>query len=147
MQDRREFASAFVILAAGMFVIGYAHSYLSVGTLRMMGPGFFPLILGYILIGLGLIIGVSIDRGEAKTAALDWRAAICVIASVGIFALTLRPLGLLPSCTLLIVTASFGSKRFSLRTALAVSVFVGILSYLIFTVLFAVPLNLIRGVI
>ena len=94
--------------------------HLSAGTVARMGPGYFPMALGAILLVLGLVIAArplwSIARSVTP---LALRPLLLVTGAVVVFGLLLRPLGLALATVGLVVIARLGDREFrALETAL-----------------------------
>jgi hypothetical protein len=92
-----------------------------IGTAAKMGPGYFPFVLGALLVALGVILWVrslldTQDRKEGPSFHL--KPLALVLSSVVIFSLLLRPLGLLGSTVLLVLLSSMASHEFKLKEAL-----------------------------
>ena len=111
-------------LLAGLLLIAIAVSALwtsrtyPVGSAANMGPGYFPRMMCWSIIVLGLLLiasnlrrplDVSDDRETLKL-----RPVVFVAASYVAFAVTLQPLGLLPAILALILVASFAVPKRSL---------------------------------
>jgi len=108
----------FVIFGAFFVILGVQYK---IGTAAKMGPGYFPTLLGVIVIFLGIIIsGSSLSTTEAgpKTTKFGWPSLFFILGSVVLFGLLLRPLGLILSLFILIATSSYASKKFSWRSML-----------------------------
>lgn len=111
-------------LAFGIGSLGYR-----IGTPANMGAGFLPACLSVILILLGIAVAFSAYRsgGHAFEAA-RLKPFLVVIASIGFFAIALRPLGFAPTAFLTVVLVSFAGDRITwlqrLVPALVLSVFV-----------------------
>ena len=96
----------FVAVGGGATAIAAANY--RVGTAMHMGPGYFPILVGAAVVGLGLIISgrALLVPGEAeRVTAPNLRALGAVLLSVLAFALTLRSVGLAASVALLVVIA------------------------------------------
>ena len=129
----KDFWSGVLFVGLGAFALIHGTKY-TVGTAARMGPGYFPRILGIMLIGLGAIItfrGIRWD-GE-RIPAFRWRPTIVVLASVVIYGILIGWLGIAISTVLLIVGASAASHEFRFKesviaglllSGLAVGVFV-----------------------
>jgi hypothetical protein len=81
----------------------------AVGSAFRMGPGYFPTIVGWALVLIGLVIagmGFAVDGEEVPRIAI--RPLILVLASVVLFGLLLRPFGLIISIVVLTVVARLG---------------------------------------
>ena len=101
-----------------------------IGTLARMGPGYFPLMLGIILMVLGLIVLISpdMDRSSAddgldklglKAQLMTWGL---VISSVALFAILGKYGGLVPATFFLTFVAALADHKNTWKVALAVSV-------------------------
>lgn len=117
---------------------------LPIGTPVNMGPGFFPLVLGGILVVLGVLVaGEGILAAEARPIGLiPWRAALLIGVALLFFGLTVRGLGLLPALFVAVLLGAFASRRASLLMVLAISVGLTALSLVIFVVALRLPLQL-----
>jgi hypothetical protein len=127
------------VAAGGIFILfGLAFGIdamleLKIGTALRMGPGYFPLILGTILIGLGAAIVVQGLRLEnVSLSSPSWRALALILLSPLVFGVTVRGLGLVPAILLSSGIAVFASRRTTPMMALSVPVGLAVLCVLIF---------------
>lgn len=134
LRNQQDFwAGAMFAIIGGLFAL-FSTAY-DIGSAARMGPGYFPLVLGILLILLGLVIGLralSPSAGESKLAPTGWREILLILGSVALFGITLPFLGMVISVTLLILVASYATYEFSLRDTLISIVVLLILSYLAF---------------
>ena len=129
----KDFWSGVLFMAIGVFALVYGSKY-TVGTAARMGPGYFPRILGILLLVLGALITLRAFRLQGtRIPAWKWRPTVLVLGSVVLFGIIVRPLGMAISTLILIVLASAASHEFRpkesviagvLLAALAVGVFV-----------------------
>lgn len=125
------------LIALGLFVALYAATHYSVGEPARMGPGFFPVALGWILAGLGLIIMLLAFRKTVHALhppPFTPRSLVAVAAAITIFGLLINRVGLIPATFALVFVAAFAERRFRLRRTVLLGVALGVLSWLIFTV-------------
>jgi hypothetical protein len=131
------------ILAGVIFVafgLAFAITSLSyeLGTPLRMGPGYFPLALGGILVLLGvLIMGkgfISGSGAEEWLGSVPWRALILIVLAVLFFGLTVRGLGLVPATAITTLLTALASYRTSILAALAIAAGLTVLCVLIFVV-------------
>lgn len=133
-------SAALVALIGVFFVLGVRN--LEFGTARMMGPGYFPVTLGAILLCLAVAILITGSlRREEITERFAIRPFIAVLASVLVFTLTVEPAGLVPAVAIATLVASTASPMAKLRTAIATSVVTAGLCWLIFIVGLGVPVR------
>jgi Tripartite tricarboxylate transporter TctB family len=129
------------ILAGLIFVaFGLAFAITSLryelGTPLRMGPGYFPLVLGGILVLLGLLIvgkGFTAGAGaEGRFGSVPWRALLLIVVAVLFFGLTVRGLGLVPATAVTALLTALASYRTSFLTAVATAAGLTVLCVLIF---------------
>jgi hypothetical protein len=119
----------------------YIASDLPMGRLVRMGPGYLPIVLCYLLGGIGLIIaarGFTIDG--PKLEAWAWRPLIALIASLIAFALLLDRAGLVLAIVTTTVIASSAAAPFRPVTSLILGVALSFMSTVLFVWLLGLPL-------
>ena len=130
----KDFWSGALFTAAGIFAIVYGSKY-TIGTAARMGPGYFPRILGILMIVLGLLLAFRSLRlkGDAVPA-WHWRPVLLVLGSVVLFGLVVKTVGMAIATVVLIVVASLGSHEFRLRDALISGVLLAVLCVGVFVI-------------
>lgn len=121
-----------------------AGTHLNLGSLGDMGPGFFPTILGVALALCGALIAAPAHMrgvGSGAVARVNLRAILCVIGAVAVFALTIRPLGLVLSGFLAVVVAGLADPTTKLSTLVLLAIGLSGLSWLVFIVALGMPLS------
>jgi hypothetical protein len=136
IKSQRDFASGIMFLAIGVaFAIG-ATTY-SFGNSARPGPGYFPLLLGIILAGLGAIVlftSLTIEsEGGEPIGALTFKPLLLVLGGVVLFGITLPLLGLVIAAPLLIVVSCLAGDEFHWGEALALCVVLTLFSWLVFS--------------
>ena len=120
----------FVAFGIGALVIG---SNYALGTAARMGPGYFPRILGILLIALGALLALRALRLQGEPVpAFKWRPTLVVLGSVVVFGTVVEQLGLAVSTVGLIVGASAASHEFRWKEALVSGVFFAALAIGVF---------------
>ncbi len=140
----RELGAGLVFIAFGALFAGIALTY-DLGSPLRMGPGFFPLMLGCLLVLLGAAIVVEgWLRGEdAPFGQVPWRALLLIVASILFFGLSVRRLGLAPALFGTVLLAAFSSRRTTWVGALAMAVALSAFCVVIFVELLGLPVPLI----
>lgn len=127
------------LLAGAVFVgFGLAFAVTSttyeVGSPLRMGPGFFPLVLGGLLVLLGVLVAgagyVSADGGEIGT--IPWRALVLLLGAIAFFGFTVRGLGLVPALFVAVLLAAFADRGVRPVPAVVIAASLTALSVLIF---------------
>jgi|SRR3954452_10433794 len=117
----RDFIAGLLFVALGVGAIVISSGY-TLGTAAHMGPGYFPRMLGILLIVIGLVLSLRALRlrGESMPA-WKWRPTVIVLGSVVLFGAIVTSLGLVISTIILIVLSSAASAEFRPREALVSS--------------------------
>ena len=129
----KDFWAGLMLIALGGTTVLVARAY-PMGTVLRMGAGYFPTVLGGILVVFGLILLV---RGVRSTDRIEpnWspRALFVIPVTLILFALLVERIGFVPSLLLLIVGSAAASREFrpieavsvgAVLTALCVAVFI-----------------------
>lgn len=87
-----------------VFIVGGFE--LGVGTPRRLGTGAFPVITGFILVVLSLVVIASDLRDTSDAERPDWISFVAIGAALAVFALTVGRIGLVPGAFLTTITAS-----------------------------------------
>lgn len=129
-RHQNQFAGG-AIVTIGVAALLIARSY-QIGTLRTMGPGFFPLILASLLVVVGTLIALNREETVADAHEPDglehpeYRGWACIVAGVAAFILLAKPAGMLPATFACVFIAAMGDRTatwlgsFVLAAAIAV---------------------------
>jgi hypothetical protein len=122
----------FILIGIAAIIVGSKYN---LGTAARMGPGYFPRILGGLLIVLGLILSVRAFwlAGEPFP---RWklRPTLVVLGSVVLFGAIVQTVGVAISTVVLIMTASAASHEFRPREALIAGVCLAALAVGVFVI-------------
>ena len=138
------------LLAGAVFVgFGLAFAVTSstyeIGSALRMGPGYFPLVLGGVLVVLGVLIAISgyraADRSEIGT--IPWRALVLLLSAIFFFGFTVRDLGLVPALFVSVLLAALAGRNAKLVPSAVIAVSLTALSVLIFVYALQLRLSLI----
>jgi len=134
IRNPKDFFAGALFIAIGIATILLGTRY-TLGSAARMGPGYFPRILGILLIVLGGILAARSFRfAGSRFAAFRWRPTLIVLGSVVLFGAIVRPLGVALSTVILIVAASAASHEFRPRESLVVGVLLAALAVGVFVV-------------
>ena len=131
----KEAVSGLMLLTLGALVAWQASAY-ELGSLRHMGPGFFPLTLGIILSllgGLTLANGRATEPDAADVGAVpEWRGWACICAGLAAFAGFGAYGGLIPGTFACVFISALGDRRNSWKTALALAACMSVIAGIVF---------------
>lgn len=126
------------------FVLGSNH--LPMGEAARMASGYFPRLLGYCLIFIGLVISIRGTFSEKKSHEIIYRFALKKVLLIGMallaFAFLLEPAGLWIALSVLVFISSFASEQRSIREALILTVVVDLLVTAVFVGAIGLEINL-----
>jgi hypothetical protein len=133
---------ALIALCGGIFA--YASSTYRLGTATSMGPGYFPMAVGLITVGLGLWVIGSAFRRSGSLPEFRLRPLVAVASAIAAFGLTLVHLGLVPAIVVAVLVSAVGDTTAKLRSTLAVAVLMALASWLVFRIGLGLPLPAFR---
>lgn len=134
IRNKRDFWSGIMFLTVGVLFVLLSRQY-QLGTAAKMGPGYFPTVLGGMLAALGALISLGStakSNPKSELVAVGWRELIMVLLAVMVFAFLLPKLGMVIALIALIAIAARASHEFSLRDTALATVFLLVLSYVVF---------------
>jgi Tripartite tricarboxylate transporter TctB family len=133
LRNNKDIWAGLLLIAIGAGALTIARNYPS-GTALRMGPGYFPVVLGGLLVAFGLYLLGSGLRGSARIES-PWslRALTILPLSLVLFGLLIERAGFIPAMMVLIFGSATASTQFRFAeillfatglTALSVAVFV-----------------------
>lgn len=136
---RRKYGSGMLLLLMGLGAVYQSFEY-TIGTAARMGPGYYPLILGILLVVFGIMILVLPDSAQdmalmdnmeeakeqeeavALTLAQHMRPWIAIVVSMLTFILVGKYGGLVPATFALIFIAALGDRANGVKSALFLAI-------------------------
>lgn len=143
IRDLQDFWSGLLFIGAGGSAIFLARSY-SFGTADKMGPGYFPTILGGLLMLVGIVAVIrSLGRDGEALKAFHWRLMLYVLGATVLFGLLIRNAGLLAAVAVMVFVSAAASVHFRWRTVVVSIIVMMALSALVFVKGLGLPIPLI----
>ncbi|WP_242611363.1 tripartite tricarboxylate transporter TctB family protein [Blastococcus saxobsidens] len=132
---RKDLLAGAVFVCFGLAFALTAGSY-DVGSALRMGPGYFPLVLGGLLVVLGIAIAVkAFVAGEGgDLGAVPWKALVLLVVALLFFGYTVRGLGLVPSLLVTVFLTALAGRNARVIPAALVAASLTALSILIFVI-------------
>lgn len=136
------FAGLMFTVVGAVFAVGATE--LELGTAADMGLGYFPLMMGMLLVILGIAITLKSFKsrlpGGDRIGAFAWRPMVCVLAAsmafgillVGLPSIGLPSMGLIAGIYALVIIASMAVEKFRLKESLILATLLAASSSLVF---------------
>jgi Tripartite tricarboxylate transporter TctB family len=143
----RDVLAGLLFIAIGVATAIGASDY-PLGTIRNIGPGYYPILIGIALALLGAAItvqGVKSAPDPAPAAddgSFALRPLIFVIAAVVTFGLLVRPFGLAAAIVALVVISSFAGRDISVLRIVLLCIGMVAASWLVFIYLLGLNMSL-----
>ena len=142
IRNGKDFYAGLFFFFIGLVTVLEAHSY-SVGTVRNMGPGYFPVILGYLLLVIGggtAVRGIWLKGEGIKITSL--RPMLMVSGAVLSFAFLLGPAGLILAILALVFVSCLGSREFHLGDVVILFIVLAAIATSLFVYALGLPYHL-----
>jgi uncharacterized membrane protein len=143
--DNREFWAGLFLIAVGAAAVIIARNY-AFGTALRMGPGYFPSVLGGLLILFGLyILANALRSGEKLEGSWSLRALIVLPLALVLFGVLIDRAGFIPAMLVLIFGSALAGTEFRPIEVLVFSIFLTTLCTVVFVWALGLPYPLIAG--
>ena len=130
----KDFYAGLLFFLFGVAAMILAFEY-PLGTAARMGPGYFPRVLGGIMMFLGAVLALrSFALTGDPITPFAWKAVGLVLGGVAVFAAIVIQAGLVIATTALIVITGLASKEFNLKESLISSAILSLVAVLLFIV-------------
>jgi putative tricarboxylic transport membrane protein len=143
--NRDFFAGIFYILL-GAVAMWIARDY-PFGSALRMGPGYFPSVLGGMMIAFGVaVMAMGIKNNEKIKPGFSFRALIVLPLATVVFGVTMEHAGFIPALVLLIPCAAAAGKDFNWLEVLLLTLGLTLLSLAVFIWGLGLPYPMIKGI-
>jgi uncharacterized membrane protein len=144
-RSNRDFWAGVMLIATGAAAVIIARNY-AFGTALRMGPGYFPSVLGGLLVLFGLYLVAQGLRSNDKIEG-NWslRALIVLPLSLVLFGVLMEYAGFIPALVVLIVGSSAAGSEFRLGESLLLAAGLTLFAVALFIYGIGLPYPLIAG--
>lgn len=141
--NRQDVTAGLLVVAVGVFSL-FEASRFAIGTAARMGPGYFPFILGLLMIGLGLAIALIEPPTPGKQNDTDpaYRPLLFVLGAMLAFALLVEGLGFAAAVALATFLGAKADRNTSLLTAAILSIAVTGICLVVFRLLLGLRIEI-----
>jgi len=132
IKSPQDVGAAVVFMAIGLAGV-YFGSDLTFGTAGRMGPGYFPIILSWIIFAIGVIVGLQgLTIQGPPIEPVQLRPMLVIIAAIVAFGYLVERLGLAITAALLTVLAGYARREVSLWETLLLAVGLAVFCVVLF---------------
>ncbi|MET0445634.1 tripartite tricarboxylate transporter TctB family protein [Tardiphaga sp.] len=136
-----DFYSGLLLSAIAIVALFYIRT-LAIGTVLDMGPGYFPLGLALILLGMGLVLIVKgLTTAGMPAGVVHLRPLFFILLSFAAFGLLIERAGLAIAILAQVAIAHFASRESTWRVSLITGVILAAMSSIVFVWLLKLPVN------
>ena len=152
IKSQKDFFTGLIFMGAGATFAWGAMAY-NIGNAARMGPGYFPLLLGSLMVILGAFITfksivVETEDGE-KIGAWAWKPLFYIIVANLIFgvlmgglpSIGLPAMGMIAAIYVVTFISSLASDEFKFKESLILATVLAVMSYLAFIILLKLQLK------
>ena len=142
IRSMKDFNAGLMFIVIGA-VFGYGATAYPMGTAVRMGPAYFPSILGWGTVALGLFVLVmSFFEDDEEPTHTAWRPLILVIGSVMLFGALINTGGLITATIVQIIVSALGGHEFKWKEAIISSALMSVTVWLVFDKALGLPFKL-----
>jgi len=134
IRNHQDFWAGLMFAAIGILFAGFAQQY-DFGAAARMGPGYFPTMLGILLMLLGLLVSwrsTAKSQTEHRLEPTGWREILLVLGAVIVFGLTLPWLGMVAAIALLILISAVAAHDYTWKETIISMIVLLAVAYLVF---------------
>lgn len=141
----KDFWAGIMLVGIGAAAMFFARDYRFGSALRM-GPGFFPTVLGGILIAFGVcIMALGLRSGEKIEEKLSIRALLLLPLSLVLFGILMDRAGFIPALVVLIFMSAAAGRTFRFMEVLLLTLTLVVASVALFIWGLGLPFPLFKG--
>lgn len=133
IRNQIDFATGTVFILLGGGAVA-TNARLPFGSTASFGPGYFPVLVGAVLVVLGVVLLALglVSRQQRRLPRVELRELALILGSIALFGIMIEPAGMLVSIPVLVILSSLSSPEFSWRTSLTLAAVLTAMAYLIF---------------
>jgi hypothetical protein len=140
IRSPQDLGAAVVLVAIGL-AGAYFGRELAFGSSGRMGPGYFPIILSWAIVGVGITVGFkSLTIDGPRIEPVQLRPLLVIIAAILLFGFLISTVGLAISAVLLTVLAAYARRDARLGEALLLGIGLAAFTVIVFVYGLAQPL-------
>jgi len=133
LRNNRDFIAGLLFIVLGALAAFLARNYPFGSTMRM-GPGYFPTVLGVILLLFGVyVLARGLRSGDKVKGEWGWKPLALIAASIVLFGVLLDRAGMVPAAVVTLVVAAAAGRDFRFKEVLLLAVVMTTFSVVVFS--------------
>jgi hypothetical protein len=133
IRSPKDFWAGVMFAGIGAFFVAWSLANYALGSAVRMGPGYFPVLLGGLLVLLGAgILLKSLALDGPKVAAFHFRPLLLVALAVVAYGYLMKPGGLVVATAAAVFIGALAGNEFKWKEVLAVAAVLVVFSWLVF---------------
>lgn len=132
LRNNRDFIAGLLFVVLGALAIVLARDY-PFGTTMRMGPGYFPTVLGGILLLFGVyVLARGVRSGDKVKGEWGWKPLALIAVSIVLFGVLLDRAGMIPASVATLFAAAAAGRDFRFKEVVVLAVVMTALSVAVF---------------
>jgi len=133
IRSPRDFWAGAMFIAFGVFFVAWSFAKYHMGSAVRMGPGYFPALLGALLVVLGLVVlAKSLALDGPRVDRFHFKPLLLVSGSVVAYGYLMKPGGVIVATIAAVVVSALGSEEFRWKESAVLCVVLVLFSWLVF---------------
>lgn len=133
IKSPKDFWAGVMFIAFGLAAMVIALKNYQFGTAVRMGPGYFPSVLGGLLVALGLfVVAESVSIAGPKVPKFHLRPLLLISAACVAYGYLMKPLGLVLATAILVFVSALGGHEFKWKEVTILAIVLIVFSVLVF---------------
>lgn len=140
VRNLKDLWSGLLFIVLGLAFVFIAQDY-PMGEARRMGPAYFPIILGFVLAGIGLIVAIRglLFEGE-PLGSIAIKPAVLITLATLTFGILIRESGIIAAVIAVVLISASASSHFRLVPSLLLAFGMAAFCVIVFVVGLGLPL-------
>jgi hypothetical protein len=145
LRNNKDFLAGLLFVVLGGLAVALARDY-PIGSTMRMGPGYFPTVLGGILLLFGVYVLLrGVRSGDKVKGEWGYRPLALIALSIVLFGFLLDRVGMVPAIVATLFAAAAAGREFRLKEVLLLAVVMTAFSVAVFSYGLKLPYPLLGG--
>jgi len=145
LRNNKDFLAGLLFIAIGLAAVIVARDY-PFGTAMRMGSGYFPTVLGGILILLGAwVMGRGLRSGEKVKGEWGWKPLALIALAIVLFGFLMARLGLIPALVAVLFASALAGREFRFKEVFVLTAVMSVFAVLVLLYVLKMPYPLVAG--